>query len=281
MGCQFPIPLDSNNRSHRGSRGDEDEHFNFTDYYNKSILSEVEKETRTLKRQQRVETINNMDSRLIVVNAELEKFIRNDHGKVIPSKVKQIIALKSKHPDLSPEELIDKHNQMNRDQTSEDNYDDPARDIVLVEDGAIENLNLDESDPLRGYVWKTLTKLDSYKKNDFMSYLEICAKTPTELNAVYIDKDLLRVIPNHVYYSMEYEEGRKTLRRVLEGLSIYHEDLTYFNTIGFITAIVLLYLDEEDSFWMINYLLDSSKIRRWITQDRNNMKMTSYIFQRL
>lgn len=68
---------------------------------------------------------------------------------------------------------------------------------------------------------------------------------------------------------------------MLESLSLYHEDITFFNTIGFIGAIILLYLNEEDTFWMINYLLDSTMIRKWIVQDSKFLKKTMYIFQRL
>lgn len=106
-------------------------------------------------------------------------------------------------------------------------------------------------------------------------------KSPTPFNKTCIDKDLLRVMPTHAFYSQEFKYGIDSLRRVLECLSIYHEDLGYFNSIGFITAILLLYLPEEDTFWMANYLLDWSMIRKWIVQDRDNIKVTLYIFQKL
>mmetsp|Transcript_37719 Transcript_37719/g.43345 ORF Transcript_37719/g.43345 Transcript_37719/m.43345 type:complete len:80 (+) Transcript_37719:438-677(+) len=40
-------------------------------------------------------------------------------------------------------------------------------------------------------------------------------------------------------------------------------------------------MSEEDTFWMINYLMDSSIIRKWITQDCEYRNATVYIFQRL
>ena len=101
------------------------------------------------------------------------------------------------------------------------------------------------------------------------------------MDEMWIDKDLPRVIPDDSYYSSEYGEGLKILRRLLEWISIYHEGSAYFNSIGFITAILLLYMDEEDTFWMINFLMESSIIKKWITQDRENIKTTLYIYQKL
>ena len=113
--------------------------------------------------------------------------------------------------------------------------------------------------------------LETSSYNDFISYKDLWLKPPSEIDEIWIDKDLPRIIPDDVYYSSEYGEGRKILRRLLEWISIYHEGSAYYNSIGFITAILLLYMDEEDTFWMINFLMESSIVKKWITQDRENI----------
>jgi len=90
-----------------------------------------------------------------------------------------------------------------------------------------------------------------------------------------------RVIPKVEYYSEAYGEGQKTLKRVLNSLSVYHEDLEYFNGLGFVASIFLLYLNEEDTFWMVNYILDNSMISGWINQDQTKISLSNYIYQKL
>lgn len=195
------------------------------------------------------------------------------------SKVNQIIAIKQNYPEMNSEEIVNKFNELLIQNPMDE--DDKESSTNWGKDYNIETLPIKDADVIRGYVWKNLTKLDSYKQNDFTSYQELWSQSPTEYNAKCIELDLLRVVPNHAFYSLEYGFGLKSLKRVLECLSIFQEDVGYFNSLGFISAILLLYLTEEDTFWMWNYLLDGSMIRKWVIQDRPNIQTTCYILQKL
>lgn len=220
--------------------------------------------------------------RNLLVNPELEnKIVRNNQGKVICSNVNHIIQIKINYPEMSTEDIINKYNQMLWDNPLDSNESESSMRLEGFSNDSFETAIIEESDYFRGQIWKKLTRLDSYKQSDFFKYSDIIIKIPPKFSWEWIEKDLPRIVPNHPYYSDEYGYGSKTLKRVLESLAIYHEDLQTFNSIGFISSNLLLYLTEEDTFWMMNYLLDSTMISKWISQDRWNINITWYIFQKL
>jgi hypothetical protein len=60
-------------------------------------------------------------------------------------------------------------------------------------------------------------------------------------------QDLRRTFPDNVMF--ESEEGISALRRVLVAYSWLNPEIGYCQSMNFISALFLLFMDEEDAFW--------------------------------
>ncbi|XP_040215508.1 small G protein signaling modulator 3 isoform X3 [Rana temporaria] len=66
-----------------------------------------------------------------------------------------------------------------------------------------------------------------------------------------IEKDLLRTMPSNACFSNLQSVGVPRLRRVLRGLAWLYPDIGYCQGTGMVAACLLLFLEEEDAFWMM------------------------------
>ena len=64
-----------------------------------------------------------------------------------------------------------------------------------------------------------------------------------------IIRDLTRTFPTHVFYSQRHGAGQRALFNVLRAVSIYNVQTGYVQGMGFIVAVLLLYMSEEEAFW--------------------------------
>ena len=99
-----------------------------------------------------------------------------------------------------------------------------------------------------------------------------------------IIRDISRTFPSHVFFQQRHGPGQRSLYNVLKAYSVYDRDVGYvqvcvqpasvlhrdahilwINTLllcvimmqgmGFIAGLLLLYMSEEDAFWLIVALL--------------------------
>lgn len=80
----------------------------------------------------------------------------------------------------------------------------------------------------------------------------------------HIERDLHRTFPDNIYFrndpiSNEESAHLKALRRVLQAFSLYQPKIGYCQSLNFIAGNLLLFMDEERTFWMLviitqNYL---------------------------
>jgi hypothetical protein len=79
-----------------------------------------------------------------------------------------------------------------------------------------------------------------------------------------IEKDINRALPSHPYFSTdihglssdsntskEEPEGVKSLRRILRAFSYKNPRVGYCQGMNIIGATLLLYMDEENAFWLL------------------------------
>ena len=113
-------------------------------------------------------------------------------------------------------------------------------------------------DSLRGYVWQLFADKDKYYVKDLYQNLEN-EPIKEDLETVII-KDLDRTFPLCQFFREKYGNGQRKLYKVLLAYSKYNKNVGYVQGMGFITAIFLIYMDEESSFYMLHCLMKKYKL---------------------
>jgi len=107
---------------------------------------------------------------------------------------------------------------------------------------------------VRGHVWKMLLNTDEYKKTYAGKYKQLLIDEDYEDDIAtieQIDRDLHRTFPTHIRFQEENGLGQQALGRVLRAYSRYNPTLGYCQGMGFITALFLMMMEEEDAFWCL------------------------------
>ena len=108
-------------------------------------------------------------------------------------------------------------------------------------------------DCLRGYAWQKILNIDEfYKKDEYQNLNDIpCDKSLEDV----IVKDIDRTFPKNTFFNQKYGSGQRQLYKVLVNYSKYNKEVGYVQGMGFITALLLTYMDEESSFFMLHALM--------------------------
>jgi len=110
-------------------------------------------------------------------------------------------------------------------------------------------------DSLRGDIWYSLSKAEKLRIKEPKIYGEYIknGKLKKEID-VQICKDLCRTFPSNVY--LQKKSGQRALYNVLKGIALHVEEVGYCQGMGFIVASLLMYMGEEDAFWVMISLLN-------------------------
>jgi hypothetical protein len=76
-----------------------------------------------------------------------------------------------------------------------------------------------------------------------------------------IVKDIHRTLPSHELFQTIDGPGYRSLYNVLKAYSIYDTEVGYTQGMNFIAAMPLLYMNEEEAFWVMVALLKCMQIR--------------------
>lgn len=79
-----------------------------------------------------------------------------------------------------------------------------------------------------------------------------------------INKDLCRTFPDHDYFGGGL--GLMSLRRVLCAFAIHRPEISYCQSLNFITANILLFMAEEDAFWLLTTIVECLLPIDWYTK---------------
>eukprot|EP00850_Spirogloea_muscicola_P017325 SM000148S01002 [mRNA] locus=s148:51811:54982:+ [translate_table: standard] len=130
-------------------------------------------------------------------------------------------------------------------------------------------------DCLRGQVWQLvsgswdllLANQGIYQSYFLKSYLDFAVNHISvqlvfyESSAAEIEiiRDISRTFPTHVFYSQRHGRGQRSLYNVLKAYSIYDRNVGYVQGMGFLAGLLLLYMSEEATFWLLIALLKGAK----------------------
>lgn len=113
-------------------------------------------------------------------------------------------------------------------------------------------------DSLRGYAWQRIINLDEFYKKDF--YQKLNDEEVDKDIEVVIIKDIDRTFPKCTFFKEKYGGGQRQLYKVLVNYSKYNKKVGYVQGMGFITALLLTYMDEERAFFMLHALMKKREL---------------------
>ncbi|KAJ7114088.1 rab-GTPase-TBC domain-containing protein [Mycena epipterygia] len=109
---------------------------------------------------------------------------------------------------------------------------------------------------LRGEMWETLSGSIYLRFSNPGFYEELLEKNTgrTTTSTEDIEKDLHRSLPEYAGY--QSEDGIRALRRVLQAYSFKNPELGYCQAMNILAAAILIYMSEEQAFWLLEVLCD-------------------------
>lgn len=111
---------------------------------------------------------------------------------------------------------------------------------------------------LRPQMWMRLSGALQKKHKSEMTYHDIVKASGNDnlMTSKQIEKDLLRIMPTNACFSSPKSTGIPRLRRVLRGIAWLYPDIGYCQGTGVIAASLLLFIEEEDAFWMMATIVE-------------------------
>ncbi|XP_045135376.1 small G protein signaling modulator 3 homolog isoform X2 [Portunus trituberculatus] len=106
---------------------------------------------------------------------------------------------------------------------------------------------------LRPQLWMRLSGALQKQRQSDISYREVVKASSNDalMTSKQIEKDLLRTMPTNACFSQLTSTGIPRLRRVLRALAWLYPDIGYCQGTGMVVASLLLFLEEEDAFWVM------------------------------
>lgn len=106
---------------------------------------------------------------------------------------------------------------------------------------------------MRAPIWMRISGALQKKISSDFTYKQIVRASADEnsLTAKQIEKDLLRTMPNNACFSTPTSTGLLRLRRILRSLAWLYTDIGYCQGMGMIVASLLLFVEEDDAFWLM------------------------------
>ncbi|NXR79434.1 US6NL protein, partial [Pycnonotus jocosus] len=113
---------------------------------------------------------------------------------------------------------------------------------------------------LRGQIWCLLLDVPKMKEEmkDFYNKLKSQARGSSP-DIRQIDLDVNRTYRDHIMFRDRYGVKQQSLFHVLAAYSIYNTEVGYCQGMSQITALLLMYMNEEDAFWALVKLLSGPK----------------------
>ncbi|XP_069621331.1 USP6 N-terminal-like protein isoform X1 [Ranitomeya imitator] len=113
---------------------------------------------------------------------------------------------------------------------------------------------------LRGQVWSLILDVPKLKdeKKDLYTILKQKARNLSP-DIRQIDLDVNRTFRDHIMFRDRYGVKQQALFHVLAAYSLYNTEVGYCQGMSQITALLLMYMNEEDAFWALVRLFSGAK----------------------
>ena len=134
-------------------------------------------------------------------------------------------------------------------------------------------------DSLRGFVWQKIAGVDEYYIKDLYQKLDN-EPIDNEIENIII-KDLDRTFPKCSFFKDKYGNGQRKLLKVLSNYSKYNKKVGYIQGMGFICALLLTYMDDERTFFMLHTLIKKYELEGIYLPEFNELKKKFYVLLNL
>uniref|UniRef100_A0A8C6X542 USP6 N-terminal-like protein n=1 Tax=Naja naja TaxID=35670 RepID=A0A8C6X542_NAJNA len=113
---------------------------------------------------------------------------------------------------------------------------------------------------LRGEIWSLLLDVPKMKEEmrGYYNTLKTRARGISP-DIRQIDLDVNRTYRDHIMFRDRYGVKQQSLFHVLAAYSVYNTEVGYCQGMSHITALLLMYMNEEDAFWALVKLLSGPK----------------------
>ncbi|XP_048575778.1 small G protein signaling modulator 3 homolog isoform X3 [Nematostella vectensis] len=111
---------------------------------------------------------------------------------------------------------------------------------------------------MRAPIWMRISGALQKKINAEFTYKQVVRASSDENSPAskQIEKDLLRTMPNNACFSTPTSTGLLRMRRILRSLAWLYPDIGYCQGMGMIVASLLLFVEEEDAFWLTSTIIE-------------------------
>ena len=216
-----------------------------TEIENRLVESIKKRENVTKERMEQAEKINFGATPSQVISTDEFGFIKKD----------------TEHKELTEEEKENKRKEMLKINARIEKWNVMIEQISSIPNSELLKRSKLKSrtrkgipDSLRGFIWQTFADVNNYYKVDL--YKQLCeSKDIDEETETVILKDLDRTFPHIYHFKDKYGTGQRSLYRVLSSYSKYNKSTGYVQGMGFISALLLTYMNEEMSFFMLHSLM--------------------------
>ncbi|KAG9416610.1 Rab GTPase-activating protein 1 [Aphanomyces cochlioides] len=113
-------------------------------------------------------------------------------------------------------------------------------------------------DAIRGIAWPHLAGSSLMMKNNPGMYRDLVATTQVPCEDTIL-RDIGRTFPKHHLFKDSTSIGQSALLNVLKAYSVYDPNVGYCQGMGFISALFLSYMPEEQTFWHLVACLNHKK----------------------
>ena len=106
---------------------------------------------------------------------------------------------------------------------------------------------------MRPFIWMRLSGALNKKISSTFKYSEVLKNFQHDQfhTSKQIEKDLLRTLPTNACFYSASSVGIPRLRRILQSIAWLYPNIGYCQGMGTIVASLLLFLEEEDAFWLM------------------------------
>lgn len=134
---------------------------------------------------------------------------------------------------------------------------------------------------LRGAVWLKLARVRELAvkyPDNLYERMRVVPEAPCEGDII---RDIHRTFPKHVLFRDRNSLGQGQLFNVLRAYSVFNPEVGYCQGMGFIAGLLLMYLNEENSFMVLVALLETYNMSGLFKPDLPLLKKYFFQLQRL